>query len=30
VDRKMITSIDQVAKEVERIRFFEAILSTRS
>lgn len=27
VDRKMITSIDQVAKEEERIRFFEEIIS---
>ena len=26
VDQKMITSIDQVAKEVERIRFFEEII----
>jgi glycosyltransferase involved in cell wall biosynthesis len=29
VDRSLITSIDQVAKEKERIRFFEEILSSR-
>jgi hypothetical protein len=29
VDREMITSIDQVSKEAERIRFFEEIISSR-
>jgi len=29
VDRNLITSIDQVAKEAERIRFFEEIISSR-
>ena len=30
VDRELITSIDQVAKERERIRFFEEIIQSRS
>jgi hypothetical protein len=29
-ERKMIATIDQVAKEAERIRFFEEILSFQS
>lgn len=29
VERNLITSIDQVAKEVERIRFFEEIIASR-